>query len=163
MTLGPKVWPSALPSRLKFSWLGRALPCFWPFACFQEVSRKFLEISRKFTDNYQKFVEFSRKFLFPLAVLGLCGRSRAALVASPGGLGRSSGPRCDQEQPKSGQAIQERPPERPRSCQDHPKTGPRAISRNSPPALARWCRPWVVSEPEGARFWAKTPTHAQAF
>ena len=54
-----------------------------------------------------------------LAVLGLCGRSRAALVASPGGLGRSWGPGCGQEQLKSGQ---ERPKSAPKSLPGPPKT-----------------------------------------
>ena len=87
----------------------------------------------------------------PLAVLGLsrglCERSRSALVASLGGLGRSWGPRCGQEQPKSSQELpksapksrQEPPraaknepraaPERPRAAQERPRApqdGPRA-------------------------------------
>ena len=77
----------------------------------------------------------------PLANLrlsrGLCGRSRAALVASPGGLGRSWEPMCGQERPKSSQerpksapkSGQERPKssqEPPKSSQERPKSDPRA-------------------------------------
>ena len=64
----------------------------------------------------------------PLANLrlprGLCGRSRAALVASPGGLGHSWEPMCGQERPKS---SQERPKSAPQSGQQCPaKEWPRA-------------------------------------
>ena len=88
----------------------------------------------------------------PLANLrlsrGLCGRSRAALVASPGGLGRSWEPMCGQERPKSSQerpksapkSGQERPKssqEPPKSSQERPKSDPRAPK--SGPRAAKIC------------------------